>query len=76
MKKLFVAATLFMFLGATAASTYAMTNEVSVELTEKTDKKKKKNKKGETKACSSEQKKSCSSEGAQKSCCSSKKAEN
>jgi hypothetical protein len=76
MKKLFVAATLFMFLGATTASTYAMSNGVSIELSEKKEKKKKKNKKGEAKACSSEEKKSCATEGEKKACCSSKKAEN
>jgi hypothetical protein len=74
MKKLFVAATLFMFLGAGVANIYAMSNGVTVELTEK---RKRKNKKGEAKSCSAEEKKSCSTaEGAQKSCCSAKKAAN
>ncbi len=78
MKKLFVAATLFMFLGANVATTYAMSNGVSVELSEKKDKKKKKNKKGEAASCATGEKKSCGTEGAgaQKSCCSAKKAEN
>lgn len=79
MKKVFVAATLFLFLGAMTASSYAMSNGTSVELAEKSDKKKKKNKKGETKSCSSEEKKSCSSDASAaqpKSCCSAKKAEN
>jgi hypothetical protein len=76
MRKLFVAATLFMFLGATTASTYAMSNGTSVEMIVKKDKKKKKNKKGEAKSCSSEEKKACGTEGEKKACCSSKKAEN
>jgi hypothetical protein len=70
MKKLFVAATLMMFVGAATFSTYAMSNGVNIELSDKKEKKKK-NKKGETKSCSSEQKASCSSASAeQKSCCS------
>jgi hypothetical protein len=70
MKKLFVAATLMMFLGATSISTYAMSNGVNIEMTDKKEKKKK-NKKGEAKSCSSEQKASCgSASGEQKSCCS------
>jgi hypothetical protein len=70
MKKLFVAATLMMFVGAASFSTYAMTNGVNIEMSDKKEKKKK-NKKGEAKACSSEQKASCSTaNGEQKSCCS------
>ncbi len=51
MKKLFVAATLMMFLGATSISTYAMSNGVNIEMTDKKEKKKKK-KKGEAANCS------------------------
>jgi hypothetical protein len=70
MKKLFVAATLMMFIGSASLSTYAMSNGVNIEMTDKKEKKKK-NKKGEAKSCSSEQKTSCSSGTAeQKSCCS------
>lgn len=78
MRKIFVAGTLFLFLGALTVSSYAMYNGTSVEWADKSDKKRKKNKKGEMKSCSSEEKKSCSSEasGSQpKSCCSAKKAE-
>lgn len=71
MKKLFVAATLMMFVGAASFSTYAMTNGVNIEMSDKKEKKKK-NKKGEAKSCASEQKASCSSANAEqpKSCCS------
>jgi len=69
MKKLFVAATLMMFLGATSISTYAMSNGVNIEMTDKKEKKKKK-KKGEAKSCSAEQPKSCASGEQPKSCCS------
>jgi hypothetical protein len=70
MKKLFVAATLMMFIGAASFSTYAMSNGVNIEMSDKKEKKKK-NKKGEAKACASEQKASCSTANAeQKSCCS------
>ena len=60
MKKLFVAATLMMFLGATSISTYAMSNGVNIEMTDKKEKKKKK-KKGEAANCSAEQPKACCS---------------
>ena len=69
MKKLFVAATLMMFLGATSISTYAMSNGVNIEMTDKKEKKKKK-KKGEAANCSAEQPKSCSSGEQPKACCS------
>jgi hypothetical protein len=69
MKKLFVAATLMMFLGATSISTYAMSNGVNIEMTDKKEKKKKR-KKGEAKACSAEQPKSCASGEQPKACCS------
>jgi hypothetical protein len=69
MKKLFVAATLMMFLGATSISTYAMSNGVNIEMTDKKEKKKKK-KKGEAANCSAEQPKSCASGEQPKACCS------
>lgn len=69
MKKLFVAATLMMFLGATSISTYAMSNGVNIEMTDKKEKKKKK-KKGEAANCSAEQQKSCASGEQPKACCS------
>lgn len=69
MKKLFVAATLMMFLGATSISTYAISNGVNIEMTDKKEKKKKK-KKGEAANCSAEQPKSCASGEQPKACCS------
>lgn len=71
MKKLFVAATLMMFVGAASFSTYAMSNGVNIEMTDKKEKKKKR-KKGEAKSCSAEQTTSCgTATGEQpKSCCS------
>jgi hypothetical protein len=70
MKKLFVAATLMMFIGSASLSTYAMSNGVNIEMTDKKEKKKKK--KGEAKSCSAEQQTSCGSGNGEqpKSCCS------
>jgi len=68
MKKLFLILALFCFTGSMAVSSYAATNDVSIEL-EDDDKKKKRKKKKKKKCCAKKSKK-CASSSAKKSCCS------
>ena len=69
MKKLFLILALFFFTGSMAVSSYAATNDVSIEL-EDDDKKKKRKKKKKKKKCCAKKSKKCASSSAKKSCCS------
>ncbi len=68
MKKLFVILALFLFTGSMTISSYASTDNVSIELKDD-DKKKKKKRKKKKKCCAAKSKK-CASSSATKSCCS------
>jgi hypothetical protein len=83
MKKVFVIASLMLFVGAMGTTVYAMNNPETMEVSQNDDDKKKKKKKGEDKACCKDKAategKSCSSKDQatteKKSCTPEEKAE-